>query len=85
MKQHQNTPNPMISFPIPEGMVPPEGTKDGSTFDALATVRLDGDTLTIVAVDGIPVEAAEAPETEDEGGDFMAAVMDDLDTSGMEE
>jgi len=57
-----------MKFPIPEGMVPPEGVTEGSTFDALATVRLEADGLTLVAIDGLPVEAAAeaAPEPEAE-------------------
>jgi len=57
-----------MKFPIPEGMVPPDGVTEGSTFDALATVRLEADGLTLVAIDGLPVEgaaeAAPAPEAE---------------------
>jgi len=47
-----------MKFPIPEGMVPPDGVTEGSTFDALATVRLEADGLTLVAIDGLPVEGA---------------------------
>jgi hypothetical protein len=53
-----------MKFPIPEGMVPPDGVTEGSTFDALATLRLEADGLTLVAVDGLPVAGAEAPEPE---------------------
>ena len=58
-----------MKFPIPEGMVPPDGVTEGSTFDALATLRLEVDGLTLVAVDGLPVEGAaeEAPEVEAAG------------------
>jgi hypothetical protein len=57
-----------MKFPIPEGMVPPDGVTEGSTFDALATLRLEADGLTLVAVDGLPVEGAaeEAPAPEAE-------------------
>ena len=57
-----------MKFPIPEGMTPPEGVTEGSTFDALATVRLEADGLTLVAIDGLPVEGAaeEAPAPEAE-------------------
>ncbi len=49
-------------------MVPPDGATEGSTFDALATVRLEADGLTLIAIDGLPVEGAaeEAPEPEAE-------------------
>jgi hypothetical protein len=58
-----------MKFPIPEGMVPPDGVTEGSTFDALATLRLEADGLTLVAVDGLPVEGAaeEAPVVEAAG------------------
>jgi hypothetical protein len=48
-----------MKFPIPEGMVPPDGVTEGSTFDALATLRLEADGLTLVAIDGLPVAEAE--------------------------
>jgi hypothetical protein len=76
-----------ISFPIPEGMVPPEGSEEGATFDALATVKLGKDSLTLVAIDGLPVSGSETPEVEvaDDAG-FDSAVMAGLEeTAGMEE
>jgi hypothetical protein len=54
-----------MKFPIPEGMVPPDGVTEGSTFDALATLRLEADGLTLVAVDGLPVAETEADDAED--------------------
>ena len=54
-----------MKFPIPEGMVPPDGVTEGSTFDALATLRLEVDGLTLVAVDGLPVAETEADDAED--------------------
>jgi len=75
-----------MKFPIPEGMVPPDGVTEGSTFDALATVRLEADGLTLVAIDGLPVEGAaeEAPAPE---VDAAAAEMgfDEAIRSGMME
>ncbi len=46
-------------------MVPPDGVTEGSTFDALATLRLEADGLTLVAVDGLPVAETEADKVED--------------------
>lgn len=54
-----------MKFPIPEGMTPPEGVVEGSTFDALATLRLEADGLTLVAIDGLPVAESEADDAED--------------------
>ena len=62
-----------ITFPVPEGMVPPDVVTEGSTFEALATLQLGAGTLTLTAIDGLPVgEApaeAEAEQTEDAGFD----------------
>lgn len=52
-----------ITFPVPEGMVPPDGVTEGSTFEALATLQLGAGTLTLTAIDGLPV--GEAPEKEE--------------------
>lgn len=78
-----------MKFPIPEGMVPPDGVTEGSTFDALATLRLESDGLTLVAIDGLPVEGAaeEAPETETEADAAAAEEMgfDEAIRAGMTE
>ncbi len=77
-----------MKFPIPEGMVPPDGVTEGSTFDALATVRLEADGLTLVAIDGLPVEGAPevAPEVAPEA-EAAAAEMgfDEAIRAGMME
>jgi hypothetical protein len=54
-----------MKFAIPEGMVPPDGVEVGSTFDALATLKLGEGELELIAVDGLPVAASEAPEAEE--------------------
>ena len=54
-----------MKFAIPEGMVPPDGVTVGSTFDALATLKLGETDLELIAVDGLPVANAEAPEAEE--------------------
>lgn len=43
-------------------MVPPDGVEVGSTFDALATLKLGEGELELIAVDGLPVATSEAPE-----------------------
>jgi hypothetical protein len=76
-----------MKFPIPEGMVPPDGVTEGSTFDALATLRLESDGLTLVAIDGLPVEGAaeEAPETEADAATAEEMGFDEAIRSGMME
>ena len=54
-----------MKFAIPEGMVPPDGVTVGSTFDALATLKLGETDLELIAVDGLPVATSEAPEAEE--------------------
>lgn len=64
-------------MPVPAGFVPPEGTEEGGSFDAVATLMLSGGSLVLTELDGIPVAAAEeAPEeeTEMEDEDFENAV-----------
>jgi hypothetical protein len=54
-----------MKFAIPEGMVPPDGVTVGSTFDALATLKLGETDLELIAVDGLPVSGGEAPEPDE--------------------
>lgn len=78
----------MIKFPMPEGYTLPEGADKG-TFEALATLEVDGDNLSLSAIDGLSLSSPEEPtEVEDEAyseatnpdtGDFQKAV-----TMGME-
>jgi len=53
-------------FYIPEGFEVPEGIKDGDTFEATVTLKKQGNTLCVEAVDGIEVtaedETKESPE-----------------------
>lgn len=75
-----------MKFPIPEGMVPPDGVTEGSTFDALATLRLEADGLTLVAIDGLPVaETEEAPEPEADVAAAEEMGFDEAIRSGMME
>jgi hypothetical protein len=73
-----------LKFPMPEGYTLPEGADKGS-FEALATLEVDGDSLVLTAIDGLPVggeteEAGEENEayaeaTDPDTGDFQKAVM----------
>lgn len=57
----------MASFPTPEGFEIPEGTKEGDTFDAMATLRLDaGGRLTLVSLEGHECGSGEGEESDDE-------------------
>lgn len=75
-----------ISFPAPEGFSAPEDSKPGQPFEVMATVVMaDDGSLTLNAVDGVPVAAeessveagGESPETEVElppGDGFLMAI-----------
>lgn len=67
-------------------MVPPDGTEVGSTFDALATVKLGETDLELIAIDGLPVTGAEMPEAP-EAAEAMSEEMsfDEAVRSGMME
>jgi hypothetical protein len=55
-----------IKFPMPEGFTLPEGADKGS-FEALATLEVDGEMLVLAAIDGLPVgEGGEAEESEED-------------------
>ena len=75
-----------MKFAIPEGMVPPDGAEAGSTFDALATVKLGEGTLELLAIDGLPVtEAEDSDEAEEKEETPMREDMgfDEAVRSGM--
>jgi len=42
-----------IKFTPPAGFKTPNGTKEGEEFDTLATLRMEGDKLCLVAIDGV--------------------------------
>ena len=76
----------MIKFPMPEGYTLPEGADKG-TFEALATLEVDGDNLVLTAIDGLPVggegdeskemgeeDEAYAEATDPDTGDFQKAM-----------
>lgn len=58
-----------VDFPMPEGFQPPDGTKPGAEFHALATLKVDEDgDLNLIALDGAQVkpESDEDEENEDQ-------------------
>ena len=74
-----------MKFAIPEGMVPPDGVEVGSTFDALATLKLGEGELELVAVDGLPVTTSEAPEAKEAEEMSEEMGFDEAIRSGMME
>ena len=47
-----------ISFPVPKGFTPPEGVKEGDSFDFMATGYFKGPTMYLTAVEGSEVDEA---------------------------
>lgn len=47
-----------VEFTLPEGFSMPQEAQPGSTFDAVASLKLsdDGSDVTVVAIDGIPLK-----------------------------
>lgn len=63
---------------MPEGFTLPEGADKGS-FEALATLEVDGDMLVLTAIDGLPVggEGDESKETSEEDESYAEATNPD--------
>ena len=66
----------VIEFPAPQGFTPPDNAKEGDTFEALATLRMQADgVLQLEAIDGAPVKHdadQEAKEEQDESPEEAA-------------
>jgi hypothetical protein len=65
-----------MKIPIPTDFSLPEDVEEGSTFEELFTVRLEGDSLVPVMIAGVEIAAEEAEdedEMEDEAADEMEA------------
>lgn len=56
----------MPTFPVPPDFELPEGVTEGQEFSAVGTFVLEGDKLTIKAVDDAPIEGYEDGEEESE-------------------
>jgi hypothetical protein len=66
-----------ITFPMPEGFMPPEGADQG-TFEVLATLEMvDEGELRLLAIDGVSVGESEEPEKMDEDPEFAEATSPD--------
>lgn len=64
-----------IEFPVPKGFTPPEGVKEGNTFDFMASGYFKGPNMYLTAVEGAAVSAAEEAEEEgEEAGEEMGMV-----------
>jgi hypothetical protein len=55
-----------ISFPVPKGFTPPEGVKEGDTFDFMASGYFKGPTMYLTAVEGVEVSPGKEVEVETE-------------------
>lgn len=63
-----------IKFAPPAGFKPPNGTKEGQEFDTLATLRMEGDKLCLVAIDGVELTEEEKSEPEEDSDDWVGGV-----------
>lgn len=63
---------------MPEGFTLPEGADKG-TFEALATLEVDGESLVLAAIDGLPVggEGDESKETDEDDEAYAEATNPD--------
>lgn len=55
-----------ISFPVPKGFTPPEGAKEGDSFDFMASGYFKGPTMYLTAVEGIAISPSKKAEPEGE-------------------
>jgi hypothetical protein len=75
-----------IEFPVPKGFTPPEGVKEGDTFDFMASGYFKGPNMYLTAVEGTAVAAAEEAEEEgEEEGEGEEMGMVDAVERGMAE
>jgi hypothetical protein len=64
-----------MKIPIPAEFSLPEDVEEGSTFEELFTVRLEGDSLVPVMIAGVEI-AAEAEDEAEDMEDEAAAEME---------
>lgn len=78
-----------MKFKLPTGFVLPDGVEAGEDFDAVITLTLDEDGgVSVVALDGSPIEGAEVVESDDDvddedlsaqaEADFLSAVSAEM-------
>ena len=77
-----------VDFPMPEGFQPPDDTKQGDEFQALATLKVDEDgDLCLLALDGAEVkpevEEGDEEETPDNGAGMAETLRKNLPSTGM--
>lgn len=63
-----------IEFPVPKGFTPPEGVKEGDTFDFMASGYFKGPTMYLTAVEGVTVSEAPEIEEAEEAGEEVGMV-----------
>lgn len=56
-----------ISISVPEGLELPEDAQEGSTFDLVASCKLEDGMLIIEAIEGVPVSQEGEDDSEGEG------------------
>ena len=55
-----------ISFPVPKGFTPPEGVKEGDSFDFMASGYFKGNTMHVTAIEGSQISGKQDSEVETE-------------------
>jgi hypothetical protein len=70
-----------IKFTPPAGFKTPNGTKEGEEFDTLATLRMEGSELCLVAIDGVELTEEETSEPEEDSDDWVGGVEKGLATA----
>jgi len=63
-----------ISFPVPKGFTPPEGVKEGDTFDFMASGYFKGPTMYLTAVEGVSVGSVSKEKESEETGEELGMV-----------
>ena len=71
-----------MSIPLPEGFKPPEGTKDGDTFEVIAKAKVMDGRLVFESFDGQKTEPDGDEETADESDAAAESALSQAIKSG---
>ena len=74
-----------ISFNKPAGFKIPDGVKDGESFDAMATVKMENGKLVLHELDGTPVDDEHEGEEEEESEEAPKDEVSDEEPADDEE